>query len=178
MTRVLPLLVFLALGILLAFGLRDSDTLSEIPSPLIGKHVPAFSLPELQQPARRVNPMELAGQPYLVNFWASWCVTCRVEHPVLKELANSKRVKIVGINFRDASEDAQNWLKQFGNPYDMILFDHDGAVSIDFGVYAAPESFLVNPDGTIVFKQIGALTPEVLRDDIYPRLESMQGSAP
>jgi len=114
------------------------------------------------------------GKPYLVNFWASWCVTCRVEHPVITALAKLKVVRVVGLNFRDEPEDATAWLKKFGNPYDVSLVDFDGRVSIDFGVYAAPESFLVDPSGTIVFKQLGQMTMEIVETEILPRLASME----
>jgi cytochrome c biogenesis protein CcmG/thiol:disulfide interchange protein DsbE len=122
-----------------------------------------------------VDSAALIGKPFLVNFWASWCVTCRVEHPVIEELAKAGVLRIVGMNFRDEPDDAKAWLQRFGNPYDMIISDRDGRTSIDFGVYAAPESFLVDASGTIVFKQLGALTPEVIEQEILPRI-GMQGS--
>jgi len=177
-SRALPLAVFLLLGALLAFGLRHADTKTDIPSPLIGKPVPEFRLPALFEPDRLVAPADLRGEPYLVNFWASWCVTCRVEHPVIEELARSGRVRIVGFNFRDDRDDAKAWLERWGDPYDLHLSDLDGRVSIDFGVYAAPESFLVDADGRIVFKQIGALTPDVVEHEIFSRLDAMGGAAP
>ncbi len=178
MNRIMPLLMFLALGALLAFGLQNADTKTRIPSPLIGKPVPVFILPTLFEPDRIVSRDEFLGQPYLVNFWASWCVACRVEHPVITELANTGRLKIVGLNFRDQPADAAAWLNRFGDPYDIHLSDLDGRVSIDFGVYAAPESFLVDRAGRIVFKHIGALTPEVLLKEIYPRLDEMERPGP
>jgi cytochrome c biogenesis protein CcmG/thiol:disulfide interchange protein DsbE len=177
MSRLVPLLVFLVLAGLLAFGLRNAERKDELPSPLIGKPLPEFSLPLLGDPQQRVTPADLRGQPWLVNFWASWCVTCRVEHPVITSLAQSGAVQVVGFNFRDAPEDAQAWLAHFGDPYAFHVTDLDGRVSIDFGVYAAPESFLVDPQGTIVFKHLGALTEEVVRDEILPRLAQMQGDS-
>jgi len=174
MSRLLPLGLFLLLAVLLVFGLMHADTKTDIPSPLIGKPAPAFELPTLFEPDRLVGNKDLLGQPWLANFWASWCVTCRVEHPVITELAKSGIVRVVGMNFRDRPEDAKAWLQRFGDPYDLQITDLDGSTSIDFGVYAAPESFLVDPQGHIVFKQIGAITPEVIRDEIEPRLEKMR----
>ena len=178
MSRAIPLALFLALVGLLAYGLRIADSKTEIPSPLIGKTVPDFDLPALFDPARRLGPEEFLGQPWLVNFWASWCVTCRVEHPVIEELARSGEVPIIGLNFRDAPADAKAWLQRHGDPYDLHLSDLDGRVSIDFGVYAAPETFLVDPRGRIVFKHIGALTPEIVATEILPRVASMRGNGP
>lgn len=173
--RILPIAVFVLLGVLLAVGLKIADHKTELPSPLIGKPMPSFSLPLLGQEEVIIDSDQLIGEPFLVNFWASWCVTCRVEHPVIEELAKAGVLRIVGMNFRDEPDDAKAWLQRFGNPYDMIISDRDGRTSIDFGVYAAPESFLVDASGTIVFKQLGALTPEVIEQEILPRI-GMQGS--
>jgi len=168
--RLLPVIVFILLGILLAAGLKIADKKTEIPSPLVGREMPRFNLPLLGQEDVVINSDDLIGEPFLVNFWASWCVTCRVEHPVIEDLAESGLLKIVGLNFRDESADAQAWLQQFGNPYSMIIQDYSGRTSIDFGVYAAPESFLVDEKGVIVFKQLGALTHEVIETEILPRI--------
>jgi cytochrome c biogenesis protein CcmG/thiol:disulfide interchange protein DsbE len=174
--RILPIAVFVLLGALLAVGLKIADHKTELPSPLIGKPMPAFSLPLLGQEDVLVNSEELLGEPFLVNFWASWCVTCRVEHPVIEELAKTGAIRIVGLNFRDETADAQAWLQRFGNPYTMIIQDYSGRTSIDFGVYAAPETFLVDEKGIIVFKQLGALTPAVIEQEILPRI-AQTGSA-
>ena len=173
--RLLPVGIFLLLGVLLAVGLKIADHKTDLPSPLVGKPMPAFTLPLLDREEVIVDSAALIGEPFLVNFWASWCVTCRVEHPVIEELAKSGAIRIVGMNFRDEPADARAWLARFGNPYDMIIVDRDGRTSIDFGVYAAPESFLVDATGTIVFKQLGALTPEVIEQEILPRI-GQQGS--
>lgn len=172
MSRILPLAAFLALLGLLLYGLYNAEDKSELPSPLIGKPVPSFALPALFEPERTVTPADLAGAPYLVNFWASWCVTCRVEHPVIEDLARTGRIRIIGFNFRDEETDAKAWLARWGDPYDLHLADRDGRVSIDFGVYAAPETFLVDASGRIVFKHLGALTPEVIEQEIFPRLQA------
>jgi len=176
MVRFVPFLVIVLLGILLAVGLGRSSTKSDIPSPLIGKSIPEFTLPLLTDESVQLDREQLLGQPFLLNVWASWCVTCRYEHPVIEELSASGKLRVVGLNYRDAREDALRWLDQFGNPYDVIIADRDGRVSIDFGVYAAPESFLVDANGTILFKQIGALTPEIIEAEILPRLA--QGNQP
>lgn len=170
MTRLLPIIIFVLLGVLLAVGLKIADKKQDLPSPLIGKPVPEFSLPLLGQEDTIVSSEDLKGKPVLVNFWASWCVTCRVEHPVIEELARMNVLKIIGMNFRDEPEDAAAWLRQFGNPYTMVIQDYTGRTSIDFGVYAAPESFLLDENGVIVFKQLGALTPEIIETEILPRI--------
>jgi len=175
MSRILPLALFLALAALLVYGLFNAEDKSELPSPLIGKPVPDFALPALFEPERTVTAADLAGEPYLVNFWASWCVTCRVEHPVIEELARTGRIKIVGFNFRDETADAKAWLERWGDPYDLHLADRNGRTSIDFGVYAAPETFLVDAGGRIVFKHLGALTPEVIEEEIFPRIDGRIG---
>jgi len=169
-SRMVPLVVFGLLVVLLLVGLKISDRKTLLPSPLIGKPVPAFDLPVLGNPEQRMSRESFLGKYYLVNFWASWCVTCRVEHPVITDLAESKLLPVIGFNFRDQPEDAKAWLQHFGDPYDINLTDLDGRTSIDFGVYAAPESFLVDPAGMIVFKQIGALTPEIIETEIRPRV--------
>lgn len=176
-SRLVPLLAFILLMGLLLIGLRISDQKTHIPSPLIGKTIPAFDLPVLDQPQQRRSQESFLGRPYLVNFWGSWCVTCRVEHPVITALAKRKVVQIVGFNFRDMTADARAWLQRYGNPYDINLVDTDGRVSIDFGVYAAPETFLVDPSGIIVFKHIGALTTEIINHEIMPRLQAMESGS-
>jgi cytochrome c biogenesis protein CcmG/thiol:disulfide interchange protein DsbE len=170
MARIIPLALFLLLAALLAVGLTIADRKTELPSPLIGKPMPAFSLPLLGQPGSLVSATDLLGEPFLLNVWASWCVTCRVEHPVIEQLAASGQIKVVGLNYRDAPGDAQSWLQHFGNPFALILADESGRTAIDFGVYAAPETFLIDARGNIVFKQIGALTEEVVNNEILSRL--------
>jgi cytochrome c biogenesis protein CcmG/thiol:disulfide interchange protein DsbE len=170
MTRLLPIILFVLLGVLLAVGLKIADKKQDLPSPLIGKPVPEFTLPLLGQEDTIVSSDDLKGEPVLINFWASWCVTCRVEHPFIEELARMNVLKIIGMNFRDEPEDAAAWLRQFGNPYTMVIQDYTGRTSIDFGVYAAPESFLLDENGVIVFKQLGALTPEIIETEILPRI--------
>jgi len=173
-SRVLPLLAFILLLGLLLVGLNISDRKTLIPSPLIGKQAPAFNLPVLDNPGQNLSRESFLGKPYLVNFWASWCPTCRVEHPVITELAKRGEIYIVGLNFRDLPTDATAWLDRYGDPYDVNLVDADGRVSIDFGVYAAPETFLVDPSGVIVFKHIGALTRDIIDNQILPLVVAME----
>jgi len=168
--RLLPVALFLGLGLLLAVGLKIADHKTEIPSPLIGKKMPEFTLPVLGQEELMVSSQDLVGTPFLLNVWASWCPTCRYEHPVITDLAKTGEIRVIGLNYRDEAPDAQQWLQRFGNPYEFSLADLSGRTGIDFGVYAAPESFLVDAEGTIIFKQIGAMTPEVIEQEILPRI--------
>lgn len=171
MSRLLPLLAFILLGVLLAVGLTIADRKTEIPSPLIGKPMPEFSLPLLGQQQASVSQADLIGEPFLLNVWASWCVTCRVEHPVIEQLAASGRLRVVGLNYRDDPLDALQWLERYGNPFALSIADRSGRTAIDFGVYAAPESFLIDAAGTIIYKHIGALTPEVIEHEILARVD-------
>ena len=173
-SRIIPLAAFMLLVVLLLVGLRIADKKTQIPSPLIDKPVPAFDLPVLGKAGERMTAESFLGKPYVVNFWGSWCVTCRVEHPVITQLARMGVVDVVGLNFRDEEQDALAWLRRFGDPYSVSLMDFDGRTSIDFGVYAAPETFLVDPTGKIVFKHLGQMTMEVIETEILPRLASME----
>jgi cytochrome c biogenesis protein CcmG/thiol:disulfide interchange protein DsbE len=168
--RLLPVILFLALGVLLAVGLKIADHKTEIPSPLIGKKIPEFTLPVLGQEDVTVSSADLVGKPFLLNVWASWCPTCRYEHPVITQLAESGVVRVIGLNYRDEAADAHQWLRRFGDPYEFSLADVSGRTGIDFGVYAAPESFLVDAEGIVIYKQIGAVTEEVIEQEILPRL--------
>ncbi len=165
-----PLLVFAGLAALLYSGLGKDPSI--VPSPLIGKPAPVFDLPELRDTSgqSRVRSADLRGKPYLVNIWGSWCVTCRVEHPLLMRFAAERKLPIVGLNWKDEPDEARRWLQQFGDPYTHIPQDLDGRIAIDFGVYKAPESFLVGADGIILFKQVGPLTDEILARDVLPLL--------
>jgi len=174
--RLLPLFAFMALAVLLAAGvMRNSgkDT-SAIPSPLIGKPAPAFSLPVLGDPTRLVSGADLLGRPYLLNVWGSWCPACRDEHPVITELAASGSVRVIGYDYKDTTEDAQRWLEQFGNPYDLVIADEAGLAALDWGIYGAPESFLVDASGIVRWKFVGPMTSEVVRDQLLPELEKLK----
>jgi cytochrome c biogenesis protein CcmG, thiol:disulfide interchange protein DsbE len=175
MRRLLPLLAFAALAVLLLVGVRMNsgrDT-SAIPSPLIGKQTPAFSLPVLGDPKRVVSGQDLRGKPYLLNVWGSWCPTCRDEHPFIAALARSGKIRVLGYNYKDAPEDAQRWLQEFGNPFEIILVDEDGRAALDWGIYGAPETFLVDANGVIRWKTVGPVTDVVIRDQIEPILADL-----
>ena len=177
-SRWLPLAAFFALAALLAAGVwmsRNPDR-DVLPSPLIGKPAPEFALPILHEPTRTVRLADLRGQPFLLNVWGSWCVECRVEHPVLTRFAETKRLRVVGYNWKDEPADALRWLEQFGNPYWLVLVDYDGRKAIDWGIYGAPETFLVDGTGIIRWKHVGALTEDVIADELMPALQQVEAS--
>ena len=167
----IPLAAFLALAVILAVGLKRDPR--EVPSPLIDKPAPKFSLARLDDANRVVRLEDLRGKPFILNVWASWCVACREEHPVLVEFAKKRAVPIYGLDYKDTRADAGAWLARFGNPYDVSLFDADGRVGIDFGVYGVPETFVIDGNGVIRMKHIGPITPEVLADEIEPLLKKL-----
>ena len=162
----LPLALFVGLVIFLAIGLRRDP--HEVPSPLINKPAPAFQLPQLHEQAKTFSPQEMRGKVWLLNVWASWCISCREEHPVLLALARSGEVPLYGLNYKDQRNDAISWLDELGNPYLLSAADLDGRVGIDYGVYGAPETYLIDRDGVIRFKHIGPLTPEVIQGTLLP----------
>jgi cytochrome c biogenesis protein CcmG/thiol:disulfide interchange protein DsbE len=170
----LPLGVFLVLVVFLGIGLGLNPR--EIPSPLIDKPAPAFELTQLHQPEKRFATKDMLGKVWLLNVWASWCVSCREEHPVLVELSKSNVVPIYGLNYKDKRDDALGWLQQFGNPYGLSVFDSDGRVGIDFGVYGVPETFVIDKAGVIRYKQIGPVTPQALEQKILPIVRKLQAS--
>ena len=167
----LPLLVFLVLLGFLAAGLSLKPR--EVPSPLIDKPAPAFSLPLLATPDKQLSLQDMRGKVWLLNVWASWCVACRIEHPLLVELSGAGAVPIYGLNYKDKRDDALGWLAKFGNPYVASLSDAEGLVGIDYGVYGVPETFVIDKNGMIRMKHIGPVTPEVLRDDILPLVKRL-----
>ena len=167
----IPLIIFAILLGFLAVGLGLKPR--EVPSPLINKPAPAFSLPLLDAPKQMLSANDLRGKVWILNVWASWCVACRIEHPLLVEFAKTASVPIYGLNYKDKREDALRWLANFGNPYTRSLSDTEGLVGIDFGVYGVPETFVIDQQGVIRFKHIGPVTPEVLRADILPLLRKL-----
>ena len=169
----IPLALFAVLVGLLATGLKLDPR--EVPSPLIGKPAPAFTLTRLDDAGRTIRRDDLIGKVWMLNVWASWCAACRDEHPLLVEFAKAKRLPIYGLNYKDTRQDGQQWLARFGNPYDASLFDQDGRVGIDWGVYGVPETFIVDRTGVIRFKHIGALTPDILRTRVEPLLKQLNG---
>jgi cytochrome c biogenesis protein CcmG/thiol:disulfide interchange protein DsbE len=167
----IPLLIFMVLVGFLGVGLSLKPR--EIPSPLINKPAPDFSLPTLDAPELKMSTQDLRGKVWILNVWASWCVACRIEHPLLVEFAKTGAAPVYGLNYKDKREDAIRWLGKFGNPYSRSLSDTGGLVGIDFGVYGVPETFVIDKTGVIRMKHIGPLTPEVLRDDIVPLLRKL-----
>ena len=166
MRYLIPLVLFLALVAFLAIGLgRDPR---EVPSPLINKPAPAFRLVELRNPSRSFSSEEMRGKVWLLNVWASWCIACRDEHPMLLELARRNAIPIYGLNYKDKPTDAVSWLNELGDPYVLSVSDLDGRVGIDYGVYGAPETFLIDRDGVIRLKHIGPITPDVWNKKIAP----------
>lgn len=179
MSRVLPLAGFVLILALLGFGIwwNQHNDPRAVPSPLIDKPAPAFALPMLQQPARSFGSADLAGEPYLLNVFASWCVACRDEHPILMQEGKRLGVKLVGFNYKDEPDDAKRWLAQYGDPYDIVIADFPGDVAIDFGVTGAPETFLVDGAGVIRYKYISPITPGVIATELLPRIAALKGAA-
>jgi cytochrome c biogenesis protein CcmG/thiol:disulfide interchange protein DsbE len=168
---VVPLVVFLGLAIFFAIGLTRDPR--EIPSPFIGKAAPAFRLEQLADDKLAFTPEEMKGKVWLLNVWASWCVACRVEHPLLVEMSRQKLVPIVGLNYKDKRDDGLQWLRKFGNPYSLSAYDVEGKVGIDYGVYGVPETFVIDKQGVIRYKQIGPITPEALEKKIMPLVRQL-----
>jgi len=167
MTRfIIPLGIFLVLIAFLAIGLNRDPR--EVPSPLINKPAPAFSLPQLKDPSKTFSAEDMRGKVWLLNVWASWCISCRDEHPFLFEYAKTGAVPIYGLNYRDKRDDALAWLSELGDPYVLSVSDTDARVGINYGVYGAPESYLIDRNGVIRFKQIGPITPDVWEKTIIP----------
>ena len=150
---------------------------SALPSPFINNPAPEFDLPSLTRPEERIGTESLKGEVALVNVWATWCVGCREEHPFLMQLAQTGTIPIYGINWRDNRVDALRWLEQYGDPYIASGYDGDGRVGIDWGVYGAPETFLLDADGIVLHKHLGPLTPEAWRRDFVPLIESAGSSS-
>ncbi len=166
----LPFAAFVALAMLFAFGLNPNRDIHALPSPLIGKPAPAFTLPDVLDPSRTVGNSALKGQVYVLNVWATWCVPCREEQDSLLAIAKTQAVPIIGLNWKDNREKSKTWLEQLGNPYQAVAFDGDGRAAIDWGVYGAPETYLVGADGRIIFKYISPLTQQVWEQEFLPRI--------
>lgn len=168
-----PLAIFLGLVWFLAAGLKLDPR--EVPSPLIDKPAPGFALTRLDNPAVTIKREDLLGKVWMLNVWASWCVACREEHPLLVEFAARKIVPIYGLNYKDGRVQGQQTLSRFGDPYVASLFDSDGRVGIDWGVYGVPETFVIDQKGLIRLKHTGPLTPEVIRSRIEPLVRQLNG---
>jgi len=169
-----PLLViagFLVLVGLLALGLQLDPR--EVPSPLIGKPAPAFDLPLLHQPDKTFSQKDMLGKVWVLNVWASWCPPCLVEHPVVSELAASGVAPVVGLNYKDAREDALPWLKRNGDPFKVTVYDAAGRIAIDYGVYGVPETYVIDRKGIIRYKHIGPLTQQVAEKKLRPLIQEL-----
>jgi cytochrome c biogenesis protein CcmG/thiol:disulfide interchange protein DsbE len=165
MTRfAIPVAIFVALLVLLGVGLKLDPR--EVPSPLIGKPAPHFELPQLHEASKTFTERDLRGKVWVLNVWASWCVSCREEHPVLLDLAASGAVPIYGLNYKDNRADGLKWLKSMGDPYKLSIYDLDGRVGIDYGVYGVPETYVIDKSGVIRYKRIGPLTPEIVKNTL------------
>lgn len=168
----IPLGLFIVLVVFLAIGLTRDPR--EIPSPLINKAAPQFSAPLLREANKQFSAKDMLGKVWILNTWASWCVACRQEHPILMEFSKTKTLPVIGLDYKDQNAEGMKWLARYGDPYDMAITDQDGRIGIDFGVYGVPESFLIDKAGVIRYKQIGPVTEEALRDKILPLVQELQ----
>jgi len=168
----IPVIIFFGLVILFLFGLQQDP--HRVPSPLIDKPLPVFDLPRLSEPHENITPADFNGRVVMLNVWASWCVSCRYEHPVLMDLAGSGLVEIYGLNYKDSRDAALGWLQQHGNPYLESAFDELGRVGIDLGVYGVPETYLIDQTGVIRYKHIGPITNEDIQTIFIPLLEKLR----
>jgi cytochrome c biogenesis protein CcmG/thiol:disulfide interchange protein DsbE len=173
MRYAIPLGIFILMTGLLGYGLKLDP--KKIPSPLIDKPAPAFSLPRLHAPEIQISEKEFEGQVWVLNVWASWCVACRAEHEVIKRLAGLGMARVIGLNYKDKPEDARDWLQELGDAYEYSLMDRDGRVGIDWGVYGVPETFIMGKDGLIKYKHIGPITLEILDKEVVPLLKKLTG---
>jgi cytochrome c biogenesis protein CcmG, thiol:disulfide interchange protein DsbE len=174
----IPLAAFFLLVVVLWIGIRHSPEVGTIKSPLVGKPAPAWQLPTLTDSAKQFGSANLRGEWYVLNVWGTWCGACRQEHDALMQVQRESPIPIIGLNWRDDDAQALDWLARLGNPYRTVAVDHDGHTVIQFGVYGAPETFLVNPEGIIVHKLIGPMTPEVWRKDFASRLPARSPANP
>jgi cytochrome c biogenesis protein CcmG/thiol:disulfide interchange protein DsbE len=170
----IPVALFAIIALFLMRGL-DRDP-SKLPSPLIGKQAPAFTLPVLGENDRNWSPEALRGEVWLLNVWGSWCAACQVEHPLFNQMARANALPIVGMAWKDKPEASSAWLQRFGNPYSVVISDVNGRAGIDWGVYGAPETFLVDKQGKVRFKHVGPITPELLQSTLMPLIRKLQGT--
>lgn len=166
-----PLGLFAVLVVFLSIGLKLDPR--EVPSPLIDKPAPAFTLPDLHNKDVQVSPEQLKGQVWMLNVWASWCVSCRAEHPVLNQLSKEYKINIIGLNYKDQRIDGINWLKQRGNPYTANAFDENGRAGIDWGVYGVPETFIIDKKGIVRHKHTGPVSWKNVEEEIMPLVLSL-----
>ncbi|MEA3173499.1 MAG: cytochrome c biosis protein CcmG, thiol:disulfide interchange protein DsbE [Gammaproteobacteria bacterium] len=170
----LPFAAFVALAALFAFGLNPKRDIHALPSPLIGKPAPEFALTDVLDANRIVSNSTLKGQVYVLNVWATWCVPCREEHEALLAISQTHLVPLIGLNWKDNRDRSKLWLQQLGNPYQTVAFDGDGRAAIDWGVYGAPETYLVGKGGQVLFKYISPITQQVWNEEFVPRIAAAQ----
>jgi len=168
----LPFGAFVALVVLFAFGLNPHRDIHALPSPLIGKPAPAFTLTDVLDASRPVSNAVFKGQVYILNVWGTWCAACREEHEALLAIAQTHVVPMIGLVYMDDRDKAKQWLQQLGNPYQAVAFDTDGRTAIDWGVYGAPETFLVDGQGRVIYKFISPMTQQVWEQDFLPRIDA------
>jgi cytochrome c biogenesis protein CcmG/thiol:disulfide interchange protein DsbE len=167
---IIPAVVFLGLAVVLFIGVRHSPDKNNMASALIGKPAPAFELPVLGGSGRKLSSRELAGKPWVLNVWGTWCIACREEHENLMAIAAQKRVPIVGLSYKDDDAAATEWLNQLGNPYDVVAVDKEGRTAINYGVYGAPETFFIDAAGVVQYRLAGPMTPEIWQREFLARL--------
>ncbi len=172
MRYILPFVAFVVIAAFLFVGLNLNPR--EVPSPLVGKPAPTFSLPQLHEPEKQFSPQDMLGKVWLLNVWASWCVSCKDEHPVLMALARQNLVPIYGLDYKDKRGDALTWLARGGDPYVLSAADAEGRIGIDYGVYGVPETYVIDKQGIIRYKQIGAITVQSLEEKILPLVKELQ----
>ena len=172
--HLVPLAIFLVIAIFLGIGLTRDPR--KLPSTFIDKPAPAFRVAQVHAPDKTFSPEDMKGQVWMLNVWASWCTACRVEHPLLVEIARSKAVPLIGLDYKDKREDALKFLEQQGDPYTLSAYDLDGRIGIDFGVYGVPETFIIDKQGVIRHKQIGPITPEALQNEILPLIAKLKAA--
>ena len=175
MKRWLPLAIFAVLALVLGIGLGIDP--SKVPSPLIGKSMPSFELPQLGNAQSTVSSNDLRGEVFVLNVWGTWCAECRVEHDALLRLARTGEARVVGLNWKDDRDKAKQWLRDLGNPYAVNGFDPDGRAAIDWGVYGAPETFVIDAEGIVRYKHIGAISEERVRTEILPLIRKLKSGA-
>ncbi len=168
-----PLVIFVVMAGFLYYGLSLNP--QDVPSPLVGKPAPQFELSQLHQTEQMISRDSNLGKVWLLNVWASWCVSCRQEHPVLMQLARSGEVPIYGLNYKDERDAAINWLQDFGNPYVMSAHDYNGRVGVDYGVYGVPETYVIDKQGVIRHKHTGPVSPQALKETILPLVRELKG---
>jgi cytochrome c biogenesis protein CcmG/thiol:disulfide interchange protein DsbE len=171
----LPFAAFVALAVLFAFGLNPNRDIHALPSPLIGKQAPVFTLSDVLDPTRQVSNTTLKGQVYVLNVWGTWCFACRQEQETLIAISRQHVVPIIGLDYMDNREKAKQWLEQLGNPYQAVAYDAENRTAINWGVYGAPETFLVDGQGRVVYKFISPMTLDVWQHEFLPRIAAIRG---